>query len=80
VVTFNEIWAFHMRRFSHCYDLYNACLGLYAGNEVMLVFADGHGRYTRNIGTNVNRWQHDWRIEYYNVLPDDLGQDNYDVR
>jgi prepilin-type N-terminal cleavage/methylation domain-containing protein len=80
VVTFNEIWAFHIRRFSHCDDSINGCLGLYTGNQVMLVFADGHIRYTRNAGTNADRLRHDWRVEYYNVRPDDLGQNNYDVR
>jgi prepilin-type N-terminal cleavage/methylation domain-containing protein len=79
VVSFNEIWAFHMRRYSRCSDLHDGCLGLYAGNEAMLAFADGHIRYTRNLGTNVDARRHDWRIEYYNVRPDDLGQNNYDV-
>lgn len=80
VVTFDEIWAFHMRRYSRCYDPYADCLGLLAGNEAMLLFVDGHVRYTRNIGTNENPQRHDWRVEYYNVRPDGLGQNSYDVR
>jgi prepilin-type N-terminal cleavage/methylation domain-containing protein/prepilin-type processing-associated H-X9-DG protein len=80
VAAFNEIWAFHMRRYSRCYDPHSNCLGLHAGNGAMLAFVDGHVRYTRNIGTNANPARHDWRTEYYNVKPDDLGQDSYDVR
>lgn len=80
VVTFNEVWAFHMRRYSRCYDPYGDCLGLQRGNEAMLAFVDGHVRYTRSEGTNSNSLRHDWRVEYYNVRPDDLGWNTYDVR
>jgi prepilin-type processing-associated H-X9-DG protein len=80
VVTFNEIWAFHMRQYSRCYDPYADCLGLLAGNQAMLLFVDGHTRYTRNVGTNADPQRHDWRVQYYNVRPDDLGQNSYDVR
>jgi prepilin-type N-terminal cleavage/methylation domain-containing protein/prepilin-type processing-associated H-X9-DG protein len=80
VVAFNEIWAFHMRRYGRCYDPYDACLGVHAGNEAMLLFVDGHARYTRNAGTNADPTMHDWRVSYYNELPDDWGQNTYDVR
>jgi hypothetical protein len=32
------------------------------------------------MGTNANPRWHDWRVDYFNVLPDDMGQNNYDVR
>jgi prepilin-type N-terminal cleavage/methylation domain-containing protein/prepilin-type processing-associated H-X9-DG protein len=80
VVTFNEIWAFHMGKYGKCYDPAWECLGLQTGNEVMLAFADGHVKYTRSIGTNANPKAHDWRTEYYNVKADDLGQNTYDIR
>jgi prepilin-type N-terminal cleavage/methylation domain-containing protein len=86
VVAFNEIWAFHMGKYGQCQDGKNAndpawrCLGLFTGNEAMLGFVDGHVKYTRSIGTNANPNAHDWRTEYYNVKPDDLGKNTYDVR
>ena len=80
VVTFNEIWAFHMGKYGSCFDPHWECLALQTGNEGMLAFVDGHVKYTRSIGTNANKNAHDWRVEYYNVKADDLGKDTYDVR
>ncbi len=80
VVTFNEIWSFHMGKYGKCYDPNFDCLGLYTGNEAMLAFVDGHVKYTRSTGTNANAKAHDWRVEYYNVKADDLGQNTYDIR
>lgn len=80
VVSFNEIWAFHMGQYSKCYDPNFACLALQAGNWGMLAFVDGHVKYTESIGTNANKNAHDWRVEYYNVKADDLGKNTYDVR
>lgn len=80
VVTFNEIWSSHMHKYGRCYDPHWKCLGSMAGNEAMLVFVDGHVKYTRSIGTNTNPREHDWRIEYYNVRPDEFGQNTYDVK
>jgi prepilin-type N-terminal cleavage/methylation domain-containing protein/prepilin-type processing-associated H-X9-DG protein len=83
VVSFNEIWAFHMGKYNNCYDNAapnNPCLGLWAGNEAMLAFVDGHVKYTKTTGTNANSKSHDWRVEYYNVKADDLGKNTYDIR
>jgi prepilin-type N-terminal cleavage/methylation domain-containing protein/prepilin-type processing-associated H-X9-DG protein len=80
VVTFNEIWSFHMGKYGRCFDPHWECLGLQVGNEAMLAFVDGHVKYTRNRGTNANPKAHDWRTEYHNVREDDLGKNTYDVR
>jgi prepilin-type processing-associated H-X9-DG protein len=83
VVTFNEIWAFHMGKYSRCEDppvgTYD-CLTLNTGNWGMLAFVDGHVKYTESIGANANKNAHDWRTTYYNEKADDLGKNTYDIR
>ena len=80
VVSFNEIWAFHMGQYGSCFDPHWECLALQTGNWGMLAFVDGHVKYTGSIGTNANKNAHDWRVEYYNVKADDLGKNTYDIR
>lgn len=84
VVTFNEIWAFHMAKYSICYDepsgQWVRCLALQTGNWANLAFVDGHVKYTLSTGTNTNPNSHDWRTTYYNQAPDSLGQNTYDVK
>jgi len=86
VVAFNEIWAYHMNKYSYCdetkygWDKAGPCGTWNIGNEANLAFVDGHVTYVKNIGTNPKPPQpHDWRVGWYNVVKDAYGQNTIDV-
>jgi prepilin-type N-terminal cleavage/methylation domain-containing protein/prepilin-type processing-associated H-X9-DG protein len=86
VVAFNEIWAYHMNKYSYCdetkygWEKAGPCGTWNIGNEANLAFVDGHVKYVKNIGTNTKPPQpHDWRVGWYNVVKDAYGQNTIDV-